>query len=291
MVDRPLEDLSKHKLVAIVNWSTASCDVVEVDQHSFTAWEVAPGTPTRVSKLEFAAAVPTLVQGNQVTVYVLDRRVVARHYILPETQPTRSRSGAALPSPIVGARAGRSRDRGEAGVDWQVFACVESASQEITDGGAPSGLVVDLSGGAPSELSVQAAASGNLLRVRHGKTAAKVLGSGDATQSGQRFTTPDAPIASDLDETGNPVPSMVVRVEGVRWDEVPSLFGVGTAEVFAVRRGPDGAETLEFGDGVQGSRGCRLGAATWRPPTASAAAARARSSRARSRACSAACAG
>src|SRR5439155_6997520 len=142
VVDRPLEDLSKHKLVAIVNWSTGACDVVEVDKHSFTAWEVSPGTPTRVSTLAFAAPVGALVQGQQVTVYVLDRRVVARHYILPETPPAGPDQLRLYPRPVTVPVRVAVGIEGEAGVDWQVFACAEAASQEITDGGAPSGRVV-----------------------------------------------------------------------------------------------------------------------------------------------------
>jgi predicted phage baseplate assembly protein len=68
------------------------------------------------------------------------------------------------------------------------------------------------------------------------------------------MTTPDAPVAYDLDAAGSPVPSMVLRVDGVRWPEAPSLYGAGPAEVHAVRLGPDGAVTAVFGDGAQGAR-------------------------------------
>jgi predicted phage baseplate assembly protein len=70
----------------------------------------------------------------------------------------------------------------------------------------------------------------------------------------QRFTLPDAPIAYDVDDAGNPVPSQLLRADGLRWDEVATLFGAGPAPVFTVRLGPDGSVTDEFGDGVQGAR-------------------------------------
>jgi predicted phage baseplate assembly protein len=68
------------------------------------------------------------------------------------------------------------------------------------------------------------------------------------------MTTPDAPVTYDLDEGGNTVPSLVLRVDGVHWDEVPSLYAAGPAQVFAVRLEADGAVTAEFGDGEQGAR-------------------------------------
>jgi len=259
IVDRPLEDLSAHKLVAIVDWvgkTGPTCDVVEVTAHAFVDWEVAPGTPTRVSRLTFAGKVATLFNAgtNPITVYVLDRRVVARHYVLPDAQPSGPAQLRLYPPPASVPERITVGIGGDGGVDWEVYACAKSADQETTGDDAPSGLVVDLSGGAPTALSVQAPASGNLLRVHHGKTTASVLGSGDATQVGQRLATPNAPIAYDLDDSGNPVPSMLLRVAGVRWDEVPSLYGEGSAEVFATHLGSDRSETVAFGDGTQGAR-------------------------------------
>ena len=256
VLDRPLEELSAHKLVAVVDWAAKACDVVEVDTHTFVEWEVAPGTKARASKLTFAQNVNTLGGSGPFTVYVLDRRVVARHYVLPDSKPAGPPPARLRLYPLPADTPGRIAVgiESDAGVDWQVFTCAESLDREDTTGGAPSGVVVDLLDGAPDGLSGRAPASGNLLRVRHGKGASAVLGSGDATQAGQSFTTPDAPIASDLDDAGTPVPSMVLRVAGVQWDEAPSLFGQGGAEVFAVRRGPDGSETVKFGDGAQGAR-------------------------------------
>ena len=257
ILDRPLEDLSAHRLVAIVDWAKNACDVVDVAGHAFVDWDVAPGTPTRVSQLTFAQPVNTLGSPGPITVYVLDRRVVARHYVLPATQPPGPSQLRLYPPPSsenVPQRIAVGSVAETGAVDWEVFACTRSLNQETTDGGVPSGLIIDLPEAAPSNLVVKAPASANLLRVRHGKTTSVVLGSGDATQPGQHFMTPDAPIASDLDDGGNPVPSMLLRVAGVRWDEMPSLYGQGGAEVFATRLGPDGSETVVFGDGSQGAR-------------------------------------
>ena len=254
VLDRPLEDLSADKLVAVVDWDSGSCDVVQVSAHAFTHWNVAPGTPTRVSKLSFANTVPTLSKTGPITVYVLDRRVVARHYVLPTADPGSSPPQLRLyprpedPPELIAVASSTQPD-----ADWEVFACTASVAQETDDTGRPSGLIVDLPSGAP-DLTAPAPASGNLLRVHHGKTASVVLGSGNASQASQRLETPDAPIAYDLDQTGKPVPSMLLRVDGLQWDEVPTLFDAGKADVFAIEREPDGGETVIFGDGVQGAR-------------------------------------
>ena len=56
-------------------------------------------------------------------------------------------------------------------------------------------------------------------------------------------------------------------VDGVRWDEVPSLYGAGPARGLRRRSGArTAASTVEFGDGVAGRAACRPGAAT-SPPT------------------------
>ncbi len=255
VVDRPLEDLSKNKLVAIVDWASGSCDVVEVSAHSFTHWDVVPGTPTRVSKLQFANAVPTLSRSGPITVYVLDRRVVARHYVFPDTMPATSPPQLRLyPRPTDAPARVAVASSSDPDADWEVFECDANVPQETDDLGQPSGLIVDLPNGAPAGVQGPSPASGNLLRVHHGKTKSVVLGSGDASLAGQELVTPDSPIAYDLDDTGRPVPSMLLRVDGLEWDEVPSLYGAGPAAVFAVERQPTGAEIVSFGDGAQGAR-------------------------------------
>jgi predicted phage baseplate assembly protein len=186
---------------------------------------------------------------------VLDRRVVARHYVFPDTMPATSPPQLRLfPRPADAPVRIAVASSSQPDADWEVFECDGDVPQETDDQGQPSGLIVDLPNGAPDSVEMPSPASGNLLRVRHGKTKSVVLGGGDASQAGQEFTTADSPIAYDLDESGKPVPSMLLRVDGLQWDEVPSLYGAGTADVFAVEREPTGAETVIFGDGVQGAR-------------------------------------
>lgn len=97
----------------------------------------------------------------------------------------------------------------------------------------------------------------NVARATHGKTVVgEVLGSGDGSESFQRFpiaqrplTHVSAPNASGTEST------LEVRVDGVRWDEVPSLYGQPSdARVFTTRLADEGAATVLFGDGRSGAR-------------------------------------
>jgi hypothetical protein len=96
----------------------------------------------------------------------------------------------------------------------------------------------------------------NVARATHGETAVEVLGSGDGSRSNQRFTLKkppltyvSAPTASGVDTT------LQVRVNGVLWDEAPTLFGLSArSTAYIVRIEEDGRTSLTFGDGKSGSR-------------------------------------
>src|SRR5262249_7899803 len=62
VLDAAVESLSKGHLVGRVAWQDGAWDVVSVKAHKPISWEVAPGTSTPASKLEFAASVPTLLE-------------------------------------------------------------------------------------------------------------------------------------------------------------------------------------------------------------------------------------
>ena len=257
VLDTILEGCSAGQLVAVVDWATKSCDVVRVAAHRPVRWETAPGTNRRVSRLEFSDPVPALQNtANEKTIYVLDRRVVARHYVFPPIQPAGPAQLRLYPDPVdtpehIAVGVGPTDQ-----LVWHVFGCTRAATQEdpAVSGDVPTGLIVDLVDGAPPVDALQAPASGNLVRIHHGATAKATLGSGDATSVRQTMTTPDAPIASDVDAAGTPVPTMILRVDGVQWDEVASLYAAGPQPVFATRLEVDGAVTVEFGDGEQGAR-------------------------------------
>jgi hypothetical protein len=259
VLDTLLEDLSHGQLVAVVDWGSIStpCDVAPVEGHRPENWEVTPGTSVRASRLQFATGLETLKGSTSEpkTIYVLDRRVPATHHVFPPSGspgPTRLRLFPApeVPPPRVAV---------ETAIDgeptWEAVASTPAADQEATGAGdVARGLIVDLVDGPLPGAITRARASANLVRVRHGATASAVLGNGDAALARQRFTLPDAPIAYDLDANGNPVPSQVLRVDGLKWDELPSLYAAGPAAAFAVRLAEDGGVTVEFGDGEQGAR-------------------------------------
>ena len=97
---------------------------------------------------------------------------------------------------------------------------------------------------------------GNCSRATHGETKREVLGSGDASLAFQRFALKQTPLTyiSAATPSGGTT-TLEVRVNDILWQEVPSLYGQsGTSQVYETRIGDDGKVTVQFGDGVTGSR-------------------------------------
>jgi predicted phage baseplate assembly protein len=101
------------------------------------------------------------------------------------------------------------------------------------------------------------AINANVAPATHGETTTdEILGSGDASQKNQTFqlakpplTYVSAPTASGGQDT------LTVRVNGLAWQEVPTLYGCApTDTVYTVRLADDGTTTIRFGDGVVGAR-------------------------------------
>lgn len=96
----------------------------------------------------------------------------------------------------------------------------------------------------------------NVAPATHGETVTELLGSGDASQAFQRFSLKSTPVTyvSDASPSGA-ASTLVVRVDGVAWTEVPWLYGSGpTDRVYTVLTGADGKTWVRFGDGVTGAR-------------------------------------
>ena len=97
---------------------------------------------------------------------------------------------------------------------------------------------------------------GNVARATHGETVQQLLGSGRAAAAFQRFALAHAPLThvQSTDPSGARS-TLEVRVNDVRWDEVPTLYGAGPADrSYAVRADEQGATVVQFGDGAHGAR-------------------------------------
>jgi hypothetical protein len=96
----------------------------------------------------------------------------------------------------------------------------------------------------------------NMAAATHGEAYEEQLGSGDAAQIFQRFKLTKAPLTyvSAENATGR-ASSLVIRVDGLLWHEVPTLYDAGPDDrVYAVRGEDDGSSWVQFGDGLRGSR-------------------------------------
>jgi hypothetical protein len=99
---------------------------------------------------------------------------------------------------------------------------------------------------------------GNVARATHGETvAAEVLGDGDAATGLQAFRLAKRPLTHVPAPGAPPGAASTLQVEanGMRWEEVATLFGHGPDErVYTLRRDDDGATVVRFGDGRTGAR-------------------------------------
>jgi hypothetical protein len=95
----------------------------------------------------------------------------------------------------------------------------------------------------------------NLAPATHGETAAnEVLGSGNAAEPFQRFVLKGRPLTHIATADGAS-PSLIVRVGGIAWEEVPYLWGSPPdARVYRLLHASDDTTIVEFGDGINGAR-------------------------------------
>ncbi|HET9282435.1 MAG TPA: putative baseplate assembly protein [Candidatus Angelobacter sp.] len=90
----------------------------------------------------------------------------------------------------------------------------------------------------------------NVTLATHGATVREVLGSGNGSKTNQSFTLKRPP----LTYVSAPTPSgtqssLQVRVNGLEWEESPTLYGLTPSDQkYIVRLADDGTPTLTFGD-------------------------------------------
>lgn len=96
----------------------------------------------------------------------------------------------------------------------------------------------------------------NVTPATHGETIEEVLGSGDGTLANQRFILKKPPLTYIPATTPNGAKTTLeLFVDGVRWQEVPSLYGLNHLDQnYITRIGDDGTTTITFGDGEKGAR-------------------------------------
>ena len=99
--------------------------------------------------------------------------------------------------------------------------------------------------------------NGNVAAATHGETVSdEILGSGDGAATHQQLPIKKPPLTF----VAAPTPSggqstLTVRVGGVAWTEVPSLYGLAADDrAYTLRTDDDGKTTVIFGDGRQGAR-------------------------------------
>ena len=98
---------------------------------------------------------------------------------------------------------------------------------------------------------------GNIARASHGESVRdEVLGDGDASLAFQSFELQKKPLTLiSSSAPGGTESTLDVRVNGVRWSEVPSLFArAPDALVYTTQVADDGTVTVGFGDGRSGAR-------------------------------------
>lgn len=96
----------------------------------------------------------------------------------------------------------------------------------------------------------------NVASATHGETVKETLGSGDSSQSNQRFRLGKPPLTYVSASTASGARSTLrLRVNGVEWAEVPRLFGLDArSQSYSLRIDDDGKTTAVFGDGETGAR-------------------------------------
>lgn len=151
---------------------------------------------------------------------------------------------------------GTPTESGPPGEVAQVLGC-RAVTDPQRPGSAPY-TVLDLA--APLRGSYRRATVtvwGNAVRATNGETKDEpALGSGDASQAGQRFTLRQAPLTyvATADADGDRA-ELTVRVGGVAWHEVPELAWAGSHEhAYQLAVDAGGVATVQFGDGRRGAR-------------------------------------
>ncbi len=225
--------------LGIVVWNASGALVTTVASVGSLDWSVAPGTKHRVGVITLTDPLPLALQSSTIDVALVDGRTLAQHYELPPLAAgvTRLRVHP-RPREVPERIAVRTTSA------WELAACSLDGSDTSTDVG---GMLLALTAGFAGTAAA-APATSNLVAIQHGATKTAPL-----TVTGGTAIVP-GPVTGDVDPAGTVTDSLVVQVGGVRFDEVPSLYGRGPSEpVYSTRIAADGTLVLAFGDGEHGA--------------------------------------
>jgi hypothetical protein len=134
-----------------------------------------------------------------------------------------------------------------------------AAEANVVASSAVKGATTVLSLAAPLERIYDAATvtvNANAVEATHGETVMEILGSGDATNAALQFQLKQSPLTYTAAPTAAGSQSTLqVRVNNLLWTEVPNFLSSAPSDRVYVTRPNSGAGlTVQFGDGVQGSR-------------------------------------
>ncbi len=96
----------------------------------------------------------------------------------------------------------------------------------------------------------------NVAGATHGETRKELLGSGDGSKTFKEFVLKQKPLTYiSASTTDGRVTTLQIRVNDIVWKEVPTLYGTSPDDkVYVTRIDNEGNVTVQFGDGITGSR-------------------------------------
>ena len=221
--------------------ATGGCMVTTVTSIEPMDRHVAPGTIKRVARLTLGHPLLNALRTPGLTVLLTDGRQVAQHYELPDLP------GGALTARVhprlaeLPERLAVQTAVPDSGTQWELTRCSSSALDAAND---PGGQLISLTDPRAGTVS-RGAATGNVAAIRHGAT-----GRGPLTVTAGTAVIKET-VTGDLAADGTVTSSLVIWVDGVRYDEVPSLYGRAASEqVYATRLAADGRLLVMFPAGA-----------------------------------------
>ena len=229
-------------------------------------WEVTLSRQGSEAEFAVSGKVTHLLGASATDLGLQSRRDIIVYAVSEDLPLARRRDTSTVSGPVVAI------DVADVGGDLDALA---AGRRVIVTGSTPAGIgvvhestldSVSQSGGrwlltlhdaiAPALDRSTVVVHANVALATHGETVAELLGSGRANQAHQRFTLRQDPLThrQSTDASGA-TPELEVRVNDVRWSEVPTLYGATPdARAYSRRVDPDGPTYVQFGDGTKGSR-------------------------------------